>query len=122
MLLRLGLIALVLVTSLSLGIARGQLRAGSAILLCGGAAVIVDPDDPQGTPRFCPDMATGVLLAIDPPSVTVGRDVPQSRRAALPGTWSFVPLPQPVPQARGPPAAQMSPDSALQPIKRVYRT
>lgn len=105
MLLRLALIALVLLTSLSLGMARGQLRAGSEVVLCGGSAVIVDPDHPQDA-RYCPDMATGLLLTLDPPPVMARQDAQASQRAALPEAPRLAPLLHPVPQARGPPPPQ----------------
>lgn len=102
MLLRLALIALVLLTSLSLGMARGQMRAGTELVLCGGTVVITDPDDPAKT-RYCPDMAAGLLLTLDPPPVSVAPNEQPWRRAAFPAASRLAPLPQPVPQARGPP-------------------
>ena len=102
MVLRLALIALVLLTSLSLGLARGQMRAGTEIVLCGGSAVITDPDDP-GRARYCPDMAAGLLLTLDPPPVTIGPRQQPGRRAELPKAPDIAPVSQPLPQARGPP-------------------
>ena len=75
MVLRLALIALVLLTSLSLGMARGQMRAGSEIVLCGGAPVVLYPDDPQGGARYCPDMALGLLAALDLPPLHLRQDM-----------------------------------------------
>jgi hypothetical protein len=106
MLFRLALIALVLLTSLSLGMARGQMRAGTEIVLCGGTAVITDPDDPQGGARYCPDMATGLLLALDPPPILVALDGPSWRPVDREMAPALTPLAQPVPQARGPPLRQ----------------
>lgn len=102
MVLRLALIALVLLTSLSLGLARGQMRAGTEIVLCGGSAIITDPDDP-GKARYCPDMAAGLLLTLDPPPVTIGLHQRPGRRAELPEVPNVAPVSQPLPQARGPP-------------------
>lgn len=103
MLIRLALIALVLLTSLSLGVARGQLRAGTGIILCGGAPVVTDPDDPQNGARYCPDMAAGLLAALDLPPVTAAPERQPWRRADPPGVLRHSPLSQPRPQARGPP-------------------
>ena len=104
MVFRLALIALVLLTSLSLGMARGQLRTGTELVLCGGMAVVTDPDDP-GQASFCPDMALGLLAALDAPPLTVAPGAGPLRRADLPQAVRFSPLSQPVPQARGPPGA-----------------
>lgn len=103
MVIRLALIALVLLTSLALGMARGQLRTGTELVLCGGMAVVIDPEDP-GQASFCPDMALGLLAALDAPSLTVASGAGPVRRADLPQAVRFSPLSQPVPQARGPPA------------------
>jgi hypothetical protein len=103
MLFRLALIALVLLTSLSLGLARGQLRAGTEIVLCGGTAVITDPDDPQGGARYCPDMATGLLLGLDLPAVVVALGGSSWRPVDPPIVPAPTALAQPAPQARGPP-------------------
>jgi|GEM_PF-7026582 len=102
MLLRLALIALVLLTSLSLGMARGQMRAGTELVLCGGGAVIIDPDDPTGA-RYCPDMATGLLLALDPSPIEAALNEKPPRHAELPRAPRLAFLSQPAPQARGPP-------------------
>lgn len=102
MVFRLALIALVLLTSLSLGMARGQLRAGTEVILCGGMAVITDPGDP-GRARYCPDMAPGLLAALDVPSPTVAPRRGAVRRADLPEPVRVSPLSRPMPQARDPP-------------------
>ena len=106
MLIRLALIALVLLTSLSLGMARGQLRAGTEVFLCGGALVVLDPDDPRDGARYCPDMALGLLAALDVPPVTAAPGAAPGRRADGPEAVPVSPLSPPVPQARGPPPAR----------------
>lgn len=103
MLLRLALVCVVFLTSLSLGLARGQIRAGTEIILCGGTAVISHPDDPNKGARYCPDMATGLLLAFDPPPITAAPPTGHARRAGPPPQAISVPALQPVPQARAPP-------------------
>lgn len=105
MLTRLALIALVLLTSLSLGMVRGQIQEGDQLVLCGGSAVITDPDDPRGGARFCPDMAAGLLLTLDPPPVAVLPPARPWRRAELPAAPACTPQAQPPAQARGPPPA-----------------
>lgn len=107
MLLRLGLVWLIVLTSLSLGMVRGQLRTGTEVILCSGSAVIVDPDHPQGV-RYCPDMAASMLLMLDPPPVIARRDAQLSRRAELPAAPRRVALMHPVPQARAPPPLQVA--------------
>ena len=104
MVFRLALIALVLLTSLSLGMARGQMRAGSEIVLCGGAPVVLYPDDSQGGARYCPDMALGLLAALDLPPVTAAPERQPGRAVHLPRAPRLSPLSQPRPQARGPPS------------------
>lgn len=105
MLLRLGLVWLIVLTSLSLGMARGQVRSGTEVILCSGSAVIVDPDHPQGV-RYCPDMAASLLLTLDPPPVIARRDAQPYRRAEPPAAPRRVALIHPVPQARAPPPLQ----------------
>lgn len=102
LLIRLALVWLIVVTSLSLGMARGQLRTGAEVVLCSGSAIVTDADHPAGA-RYCPDMATGLLVALDPPPVVIAPVQGQGRRIASLDRTAPVPPMRPVPQARGPP-------------------
>lgn len=105
MLPRLCLVLLMLLTSVALGMARGQLRVGGELVLCSGSAVVVvtAPDGSPGHAHFCPDMATALLAAVELPPVAPHRSV-----ARWQGAWpatTLVPAmaDRPSPQARGPP-------------------
>lgn len=106
-LLRLSLVVLLLVTSVALGAARGQLRVGEELVLCTGSAVIVvtRPDSSGGHAHYCPDMAAGLLVALDVPPVTPDLARIGGRNASFPTARLPALADRLVPQARGPPAA-----------------
>ena len=109
-LLRLSLVLLMLLTSVALGMARGQLRIGSEIVLCTGSAVVViarpgTPGDPGpvGHAHYCPDMATALMAALDLPPIEPQRPAGPPQGAVLVEFRVSAMVDRPVPQARGPP-------------------
>ena len=109
MLARLLLICVLVVTSLGLGAARGQLRLGGEVVLCAGGAVLVVQTGPDGVPvrhsSVCPDMAPLFLAGFAaPPPALPQRVARVERPVAAPGP-AAVARAMPGPQARGPPAA-----------------
>lgn len=105
MLPRLSLVLLMLLTSVALGMARGQVRAGGELVLCNGSAVVIvtTPGGDPGHAHYCPDMATGLLAALELPPVQIDRPA-----GSWQGAWPAITLvpamaDRPSPQARGPP-------------------
>ena len=97
----------VLLASLSLGAARGQVLSDGQIVLCSGSAVTVQVVDASGRPvrhpSICPDMALALMSAVAAPAILL--PAPASRSETL-----QVAVPQAVPanaqrprQGRGPP-------------------
>lgn len=108
-LLRLSLVLILVASGISLGAARGQLRAAGAVVLCAGSAVQVQMVDARGEPvartHICPDMALSLMAAVGqpPPDVAMRQG----------GVWRLDSVPAPVrvagravadARARGPPA------------------
>lgn len=98
------LIAVLMLTSVALGTARGQVMADGQVVLCSGARVTMGADGQPGGPvHVCPDMALSLLAALATP------DLPEAplRRAtpADPVTLALRATPHPAPKAtaRGPP-------------------
>lgn len=109
-LLRLSLVLLMLLTSVALGMARGQLRNGPELVLCTGNAVVVVAPDGQpgdagtgGHAHYCPDMATALIAALDLPPVLPRRPVGPPQGAMLAEIFVPAMADRPAPQARGPP-------------------
>lgn len=104
---RLALVCAVVLTSLGLGTARGQMRAGDEVALCAGGAIAVVHVGADGRPErqthLCPDMAPALLAGWDAPPPMPAR--PAGRAEAL----RPAAVPQAGPQrvmarqARGPP-------------------
>ena len=106
---RLSLIIAVLLCSVSLGAARGQVRMGEQVILCSGTAVrvhLVESD--TGADRrvlICPDMALALLDAVAAPALALpARDwrseaMPRAAISSCAGPTLFPS------QARGPPTA-----------------
>lgn len=108
-LLRLSLVLILVASGISLGAARGQLRAAGAVVLCAGGAVQVQLVDVRGKPvartHICPDMALSLMAAVGQP--------PQDTAMRQGGVWRLDPMPVLVlagaraivdARARGPPA------------------
>ncbi|MBB1499412.1 hypothetical protein H5394_15010 [Paracoccus sp. MC1862] len=104
MLLRLGLVWVIVLTSLSLGMARGQLRTGTEVILCSGSAVVMGLDGPHTGARYCPDMAQGLLAAYHPPPPAIAPPESRGQRVGMRGRPAPAPMPVPAQQARGPPS------------------
>ena len=110
MLARLLLICVLVVTSLGLGAARGQLRLGGEVVLCAGGAVLVVQTGPDGAPpvrhsSVCPDMAPLFLAGFAAPPPALPQRVARIERpVAVPGP-AVVARAMPGPQALGPPVA-----------------
>ena len=110
MLTRLLLICVLVVTSLGLGAARGQLRLGGEVVLCAGGAVLVVQTGPDGAPpvrhsSVCPDMAPLFLAGFAAPPPALPQRVARIERpVAVPGP-AVVARAMPGPQAHGPPVA-----------------
>lgn len=107
----LTLIALALLlalTSQSLAVARGQTRAGEAVVICSGGGAVTLTLDAQGNPtgpaHLCPDMALAFFAALDLPPMTLPARVARAERAVLPPRFAAASQGTPAPQARGPPA------------------
>ena len=96
----------VLLTSLSLGAARGQVLWDGRIVLCSGSAVTIPAQDVPGHPghaALCPDMALSLMAAVAAPAMAV----PVAPRRVqilvfVPHTAAETQLPRPR-QGRGPP-------------------
>lgn len=108
--LRLSLVLLMLLTSIALGMARGQLRHGTEIVLCTGSAVVVvtraalpGEPGPQGHAHYCPDMATALIAALDLPPVLPQRPAGPPQATLLAAAPVPATADRPAPQARGPP-------------------
>ena len=78
----LALILLMLATSVSLGIARGQVQADGAVVLCSGTTISLQPVGGDGEPGpralVCPDMAPGLMVAIALPTVSLPERIAQA--------------------------------------------
>ncbi|WP_299361879.1 hypothetical protein [uncultured Paracoccus sp.] len=89
--LHLILILVLVVTGLSLGAARGQVRAAGQVVLCAGSAVtLIDVDRdgvPVQRPHLCPDMALSLLVGLATQDIDLRRPaaVGRSARVALIG-------------------------------------
>lgn len=105
---RLSLVLVLLASGISLGAARGQVRAAGQVVLCAGEAVQVQLVDARGQPvtrtHICPDMALSLMAAVAQPLPDTG-----ARRG---GVWLLDPAPVTVSafavpvagaRARGPP-------------------
>lgn len=96
----------VLLTSLSLGAARGQVLWGGQIVLCSGSAVTIPAQDVPGHPghaALCPDMALSLMAAVAAPAMAVAaapRRVQVLSFAPPPPAETQLPRPR---QGRGPP-------------------
>ena len=108
-LLRLSLVLILVASGISLGAARGQLRAAGAVVLCAGGAMQVQLVDARGKPvartHICPDMALSLMAAVGQP--------PPDAALRQGGVWHLDPVPAPRltawlavadARARGPPA------------------
>ncbi|WP_410218209.1 hypothetical protein [Paracoccus sp. (in: a-proteobacteria)] len=101
------LILVLMLTSIGLGVARGQVRLGTEVVLCTGHGVVVTrlPDGGGGKAHLCPDMALSLLAAVNPADVLV------PPRVAVPGKIVLAPASDQPParqvqvRVRGPPAA-----------------
>jgi hypothetical protein len=102
-----ALALLLAATSMTLAVARGQTRIAGEIVICSGNGFTTVSVDEYGNPvdavHICPDMALGLLAAIDHAPLVVER--PAGRvsdlilvEPRLPRARSFV-----VVRARGPP-------------------
>lgn len=108
--LRLSLVLLMLLTSIALGMARGQLRHGTELVLCTGSAVVVvtratlpGEPNPPGQAHYCPDMATALIAALDLPPVLPQRPAGPPQATLLAAAPVPATADRPAPQARGPP-------------------
>ena len=104
------LLALLLgLTSQSLATARGQTRAGEAVVICSGDSFVTIELDAQGNPvgpaHLCPDMVLAFFAAMDlPPVVLPGREG-RTERAPLPPGRAAASQAAPAAKARAPPLA-----------------
>jgi hypothetical protein len=60
---------LLALTSVTMAVARGQVMRDGTVVLCSGAVISAGAPDASGTPagpaHICPDMALGLLVALD---------------------------------------------------------
>ena len=104
--LSLSIALLLALTSVTLGAARGQVRADGAVILCSGSLYVPASADAEGggtAGHICPDMALGLLAAVALDAPDIVRPALRAERLALAPGESAQPRPQPVPSARGPP-------------------
>ncbi|GGH58833.1 hypothetical protein GVY41_14280 [Frigidibacter albus] len=103
------LLALLLgLTSQSLATARGQTRAGEAVVICSGDGFVTIELDAQGNPvgpaHLCPDMVLAFFAAMDLPPVVLPQREGRTERAALPPGQAAASQSAPAANARAPPA------------------
>lgn len=104
------LLALILaLTSLTMAVARGQIRMAEEVVICTGAGVTTITVDHDGQPlrqiHICPDMVLGLMAALDTPTPDLTR--PETRVEVLTARPDAIAadLAAPRPRARGPPIA-----------------
>ncbi len=102
------LVALMLVSGIAFGAARGQARIAGQLVICSGGAAVTVSVDAEGNPvrevRLCPDGILGAFAAMMPPALTVV--LPQAARglrSARPVHAGNHALWRPSLPARGPP-------------------
>lgn len=110
-LLRIGLTSLLAgvlaLTSLTMAVARGEIRVAGEVVICSGEGMVVvrrDADGkPQGPAHICPDMALGLIAALDAVPPVLER--PQTTARALTPQLARIQSDRagPVARARGPP-------------------
>lgn len=97
----------VLLTSLSLGAARGQVLSGGQIVLCAGSTVSVQSVDVSGRPvnhvTICPDMALSLISAVAPPALPDPAPPDGFRTVEMAAGRIMATNPQRPRQGRGPP-------------------
>ena len=104
------LLALLLaLTSQSLATARGQTRAGEAVVICSGDSFVTIELDAQGNPvgpaHLCPDMVLAFFAAMDLPPVVLPQREGRTERSALPPGRIAASQIAPAANARAPPYA-----------------
>lgn len=106
--LHLILILVLVVTGLSLGAARGQVRAAGQVVLCTGSAVTVIHVDQEGVPvprpHLCPDMALSLLAGFAAQGIDLRRPAAVWRSATITPTAQHIGPRGFRVRARGPPA------------------
>lgn len=106
------LLSLVLaLASLTMAVARGQMRAGQGagltVVICSGYGITSIQVDAQGNPvgpvHPCPECLAGFLANLGPGAPQVPAPPQQGRRLSAPAAWQSTSRPAPSATARDPP-------------------
>jgi hypothetical protein len=99
--------AVLAATSLTMAVARGQMRVAGEIVLCTGegplTVAVNERGEPVGPMVICPDMALGLLAAVAAPQPQVSRPEGVARLRAAVTVARMAAQAAPLPRSRGPP-------------------
>lgn len=99
--------AVLAATSLTMAVARGQMRVAGEIILCTGdgpmTVAVNERGEPVGPVLICPDMALGLLAAVSAPMPQSSRPEGVTRMQAPADLARPASQAAPMPRSRGPP-------------------